>query len=303
MLSVVIPVYNSAATLDLLATRLDGALDTADEVVLVDDGSADSSWRELSRIVATRPRWKALRLGRNSGQHSALLAGIRVATGDVLVTMDDDLQHPPEEIGVLVGALTEDADLVYGIAKVEEHGRARSFSSRLVKRLMRRSLGVAEADHISAFRCFRTQLRDAFDTVNDPFVSVDVLLSWGTSRVVAAPVDMTQREVGRSNYGLRKLARHTFNMITGYSAAPLHVVAYLGLLLSVLGFVALAYVLVRFLVGQSDVAGFTFLASLLSLIAGSQMLAIAVLGEYLARVHFRAMRKPAYFITETRGDD
>ena len=161
MLSVVIPVYNSAATLDLLATRLDGALDTADEVVLVDDGSADSSWRELSRIVATRPRWKALRLGRNSGQHSALLAGIRVATGDVLVTMDDDLQHPPEEIGVLVGALTEDADLVYGIAKVEEHGRARSFSSRLVKRLMRRSLGVAEADHISAFRCFRTQLRDA----------------------------------------------------------------------------------------------------------------------------------------------
>ena len=303
MLSVVIPVYNSAVTLPDLAGRLDGVLGCDDEVILVDDGSADASWRELSAIVATRPHWRALRLGRNSGQHSALLAGVRAAKGDVLVTMDDDLQHPPEEIATLTSSLTNDVDLVYGVAKVEEHGRARSFSSRLVKRLMRRSLGVADADHISAFRCFRTGLRDAFEAVNDPFVSLDVLLSWATSRVGAAPVDMEQRQTGTSSYGFRKLVRHTFNMITGYSAAPLRAVAYLGLLLSLLGFVALAYVLIRFFLGESDVAGFTFLASLLSLIAGSQMLAIAVLGEYLARVHFRAMRKPAYFITETRGDD
>ncbi|MEO5723656.1 MAG: glycosyltransferase family 2 protein [Ilumatobacteraceae bacterium] len=300
MISVVIPVYNSVGTLGVLAARLDGVAEI-DEVVLVDDGSRDGSWSELVRLAAERPTWRALRLGRNAGQHSALLAGIRAAAGDVIVTMDDDLQHLPEQIPVLLDALGDDVDLVYGVPFTEEHGAARSFSSRLVKRMMRRSLGVEQADSISAFRCFRTHLRDAFDEVNDPFISLDVLLSWATNRVVPCTVEMQPRQEGESNYRFRGLVRHVFNMVTGYSAAPLRVVAYLGLMLSILGFGTLGYVLVRFVIGDSKVQGFTFLASLLSLVAGTQMLATAVLGEYLARVHFRAMKKPAYFVRESVG--
>ena len=303
MLSVVIPVYNSVTTLDRLADRLDGLGMEIDEVIFVDDGSVDGSWQRLTSLVSTRDGWRCIRLGRNSGQHNALLAGIRTARGQLIVTMDDDLQHPPEEISRLRESLADDVDLVYGVARLEEHGVARSFSSRFVKAVMRRSLGVSGADNISAFRCFRTHLREAFAEVNDPYVNVDVLLSWGTDRVRSCSVDMSRREEGQSNYRVRSLIRHTFNMVTGYSGAPLTVVAYLGLLLSALGFVSLAFVLIRFFTGESDVQGFTFLAALLSLIAGTQMLAIAVLGEYLARVHFRAMKKPAYFVRDDVSRD
>ena len=179
MLTVVIPVYNSAATLSALAARLDAMGTVVDEVILVDDGSKDDSWRTMCALASTRPRWRVLRLGRNAGQHNALLAGVRAAAGDVIITMDDDLQHPPEEITKLLAALHEDVDLVYGVAISEEHGAVRSASSRLVKQIMRRSLGVGDADSISAFRCFRTHAREAFDSVSDPYVNVDVLLSWG----------------------------------------------------------------------------------------------------------------------------
>ena len=301
MLSIVIPVYNSAATLATLAQRIDGYPDLINEVILVDDGSSDESWRLITELAATRPSWRGLSLGRNAGQHNALLAGIRAAQGDVIVTMDDDLQHPPEEIPGLLDSLAPEVDLVYGVSFEEEHGRARSLSSRLVKRMMRRSLRVDSAVDISAFRCFRTHLRDAFSEVNDPYSNIDVLLSWATNRVAVSRAALQQREVGRSNYRFRTLVRHTFNMVTGYSAAPLRLVAYLGLLLSLLGFASLLFVLTRFVVGGAEVPGFTFLAALLSLIAGTQMLGIAILGEYLARVHFRAMKKPAYFVREELG--
>jgi glycosyltransferase involved in cell wall biosynthesis len=298
VLSVVIPVYNSSSTLPLLAARLDGVGDLIGEVILVDDGSRDDSWPQILLLLADRATWRGLQLGRNAGQHNALLAGVRAASGDVIVTMDDDLQHPPEEVPGLVAALTDDVDLVYGTAVEEEHGAGRSLSSRIVKRMMRRSLGVVDADHISAFRCFRSHLRDAFADVSDPYVNQDVLLSWGTNRVKAHPANLHQRAMGTSNYRFRALVRHTFNMVTGYSSSPLTFVAYLGSLLSLFGFLSLAFVLGRYIIGETDVEGFTFLASLLSLIAGTQMLAIAILGEYLARVHFRAMKKPAYFVRD-----
>ena len=302
-LSVIVPVFNAEATLSELATRLANVLSAQDEVIFVEDVGTDSSWDVIAKIVADHPAWKGIQLGLNSGQHGALLAGIRAAVNPVIVTMDDDLQHRPEELPKLVEALTSETDLVYGVSEVEEHDGARSFASRLVKRILRRSLGVAHAESISAFRCFHTRLREAFATVNDPYVSIDVLLSWSTSRVASVSVEMDTRASGSSNYSFRGLVRHAVNMITGYSAAPLRVVAYLGLLLGALGMATLAYVLVRFFLGQSSVPGFTFLASLLSLIGGIQMIGIAVIGEYLARVHFRTMRRPSYFVRRAIGGD
>ena len=300
-LSVVVPVFNGERTLGELAERLGRVLSAGDEVIFVEDVGWDDSWSVITDIIAAHPGWRGLQLGRNSGQHGALLAGIRAAINPVIVTMDDDLQHRPEDVPDLVAALLPNVDLVYGVSRIEEHGAGRSFASRFVKRLLKQALGVAHAEDIGAFRCFRTQLREAFATVNDPYVSVDVLLSWSTSRVTSAPIDMLKRESGSSGYTFRGLVRHTINMITGYSAAPLRIVAYLGLLLGLLGFVTLVYVLVRFFLGDTTVPGFTFLASLLSLVGGIQMIAIAVIGEYLARVHFRTMRRPSYFIRSEIG--
>lgn len=303
MVTVVIPVYRAENTLHELGQRLDQVLGDSSEVIFVDDVGGDGSWKVIESIIADKPHWRGVQLGRNSGQHAAILAGIRRARCPIVVTMDDDLQHLPEEIPTLVEALTDDLDLVYGTPVEEEHGAARSLASRGVKWMMRRTLAVEHAERIGAFRCFRTNVRDAFSEVNDPYVSIDVLLSWGTGRVGSVAVDMATRESGTSGYTLTKLIRHTFDMVTGYSAAPLRLVAYVGLLLGLLGFGSLTYVLVRFILGESTVPGFTFLASLLSLVGGIQMIAIAVIGEYLGRVHFRAMRRPSYHVRRVIGDD
>ncbi|MGD9702363.1 MAG: glycosyltransferase family 2 protein [Acidimicrobiia bacterium] len=302
-LSVVIPVFNAEQTLSELAARLANVLSAGDEVIFVEDVGSDGSWDVIAAVVAEHPTWRGIQLGRNSGQHGALLAGIRAARNPIIVTMDDDLQHRPEDLPRLLEALTPATDLVYGVSAVEEHAAGRSLASRLVKRILRRSLGVSHAEYISAFRCFRTQLREAFATVNDPYVSIDVLLSWSTSRVTPVSVEMDARASGSSGYSFRGLVRHAVNMITGYSAAPLRVVAYLGLLLGALGMGTLTYVLVRFFLGDTTVPGFTFLASLLSLVGGIQMIGIAVIGEYLARVHFRTMRRPSYFVRNEVGSN
>src|SRR6185369_10125964 len=160
------------------------------EVILVVDGSPDDTWVTASALAVKYDEVHAIRLARNYGQHPAIIAGVRAAAYDVVVTMDDDLQHPPEEVPKLLAALTDDIDLVYGTPHREEHGVLRSLASRLVKRGMSGTLGVSNARTMSAFRAFRTFVRDSFERVHGPHVSVDVALSWATTRVAAAEVRM-----------------------------------------------------------------------------------------------------------------
>jgi glycosyltransferase involved in cell wall biosynthesis len=170
---------------------------------------------DVSIVVPCYRSAGTIRLARNYGQHNALVAGVRAARHDVVVTMDDDLQHPPEEVPRLLAELTEDVDLVYGIAREEEHGVLRSLASRAVKAGMSGAMGVNNAKQVSAFRAFRTFLRNGFDLVNGPHVCVDVALSWGTTRVAAVEVRMDERAEGDSGYTFKTLVRHTMNMVLG----------------------------------------------------------------------------------------
>ncbi len=154
---------------------------------------------------------------------------------------------------------------------------------------------------MSAFRLFRCELLPAFEGLRDPFVSIDVILSWSTARVRAVPVRFDGRAGGESGYTLRRLVRHTLNMLTGYSTAPLRLVSALGLLASLVGFALLAYVLVRFFFYWSFVPGFSFLAAAITLFSGIQMLCIGVLGEYMGRIHFRRMGRPPYMVRDAQG--
>ena len=298
-LSVVVPCYRSAATLPRLATRLHealaGVVSDYEIVFVVDDGDRDT-WATALDVQRRDHRVEAIRLSRNFGQHNALVAGIRAAQYDVVVTMDDDLQHPPEEIPVLLDALTEDVDLVYGVAAEEEHGPARSLSSRITKAGMQSVMGVANARQISAFRAFRTVLRDGFAQLSGPHVCLDVALSWSTTHVTAVTVKMTERGDGKSGYTLRKLVQHTLNMVLGYSAAPLRLVTYLGFLVGVVGLGLAVRLLYLYLTGQTTVAGFTTIASLVALFASAQMVAIGVLGEYVGRIHAQGLGLPTYVV-------
>jgi undecaprenyl-phosphate 4-deoxy-4-formamido-L-arabinose transferase len=268
------------------------------ELILVDDGSPDDSWSVIRDLVAAHAHVVGIRLFRNSGQHNALLAGIRAARFDLTVTMDDDLQHRPEAIPLLLERLSDDVDLVYGRPPVEEHNWWRNATSTVAKLAISASAGSRVARDVSAFRVFRTQMRDAFAGVDDPFVSVDVLLSWATTRHTVASTPMDERALGQSYYTVRKLIRHSVNMLTGYSTAPLRLVAWLGFALSFIGAAIMVWAVTRRLAGADAVPGFAFLASLVSLLAGAQLFALGVIGEYLGRMHFRSMQRPQYTIRD-----
>lgn len=302
--SVVIPVYNSEAILPELVTRLERVLSNLQvphEIVCVNDGSRDRSWVVLCDLAASRPKITALNLMRNYGQHNALLAGIRAARYEVIVTMDDDLQHPPEQISTLLAKLDEGWDVVYGKPETERHGLWRDVASQITKLVLRGAMGSRIAQDISAFRAIRSTLRQAFDRYRGPFVSIDVLLTWGTDRFASVRVPHDYRRSGSSNYGFRKLITYALNLMTGFSTLPLQVASLVGFAFTFVGVVLLSYVIGRYLVEGGSVPGFPFLASVIIIFSGAQLFALGIMGEYLARMHFRAMDRPAYAIRERIG--
>ena len=305
-ISAIVPVYRSAPILPELHRRLTEALKAIAEqyeIVLVEDGGGDGSWDVIEGLARKDDHVRGIRMSRNYGQHNALLCGIRQARYPVIVTLDDDLQNPPEEIGKLIAVLDGGVDVVYGTPIDEQHGFLRDQSSRITKLALQSAMGAETARHVSAFRVFRTRLRDAFATYRGPYVSIDVLLTWGTTKFAHLPVRHEPRQVGKSTYTVRKLVTHAFNMMTGFSTLPLQVASLIGFLFTLFGFGILVYVLISYLSNGSVVPGFAFLASLIAIFSGAQLFALGIIGEYLARMHFRAMDRPTYLVREETGDD
>jgi glycosyltransferase involved in cell wall biosynthesis len=299
--SVVVPVYNSEASLPLLVQRLRPVLASTHrpfELILVNDGSADRSWDVIEDLAANEDWIRGINLMRNYGQHNALLCGIRAARHDIVVTMDDDLQNPPEEIPRLLAKLNEGYDVVYGSPREQAHGFLRNLASAITKMALRRAMGVETARQVSAFRAFRTKIREAFSAYRGPFVSIDVLLTWGTSRFASVPVRFDPRQLGASQYTVGKLIAHALNMMTGFSALPLQMASLVGFGFTLLGIALLFYVLARYLLEGGSVPGFPFLASMIAIFSGAQLFALGVFGEYLARMHFRMMDRPSYTVRE-----
>jgi glycosyltransferase involved in cell wall biosynthesis len=304
LVSVVVPVYNSASGLALLRDRLDEVMLAANlsyELVLVNDGSSDGSWGEIRALSAQHPEVRGVSLMRNYGQHNALLCGIRAASGDVIVTLDDDLQNPPEEIPRLLAKLGEDFDVVYGTPERQQHGVLRDIASRITKIALQSAMGAATARNVSAFRAFRTRTRGAFAAYQSPFVSIDVLLTWATTRFAAITVKHNPRRSGRSQYTARKLVTHALNMMTGFSTLPLQVASMIGFGLTLFGVLVLAYVIGRYVWQGGSVPGFPFLASIITIFSGAQLFSLGIIGEYLSRMHFRMMERPPYVVGESVG--
>jgi len=298
----VVPVYNSEGTLEELVSRLEPVLKGLSEtyeLVLVNDGSHDSSWSVIVDLSRRHPWVRGFNLMRNYGQHNALLCGVRAAKYDTTVTIDDDLQNPPEEIPKVLTKFREGYDVVYAPPEEETHDFLRNLASKLTKLAFRSALGVKMAHNISAFRVFRTKLRDAFATYHGPFVSMDVLLAWGAVKITALPVRQDSRKFARSNYTFQKLLAHALNMMTGFSAKPLQFASLMGFSFTLLGLVALAFVVIRYIIVGESVPGFPFLASIISIFSGVQLFVLGIIGEYLARMHFRMMDQPPYVIDST----
>ena len=299
--SVVMPVYGSEKILPELIQRLRAVLSgiaTTSEIILVNDSSPDGSWDVILKLADQYSEIKPINLMRNYGQHNALLCGIRSATGNVIVTMDDDLQHPPEEIPKLLAELGKGCDVVYGTPEREEHGLLRDLASITTKIALQNIMGAEIARQVCAFRAFRNEVVAAFATYEGCFVSIDVLLTWGTDRFSAIPVRHQARAQGDSGYTFRKLLTHAMNMMTGFTTLPLQLASWVGFGFTIFSGFVLFYVVLRYLLSGNPVPGFPFLASIIGVLSGAQLFALGILGEYLARMHFRSMQKPPYVVRQ-----
>ena len=299
-LSVVVPVFRSEKTLNELVNRITNSIDNKSfEIILVDDASGDESWTTICSIAGQNSTVTGIRLGRNSGQHGALLAGVRAAKFQTVVTIDDDLQNPPEEIHKLLDALVPGVDVVYGVSTEVKQNFYRRAASKLVRKFFASALQFNSAVSMSSFRTFRTALREGFNTALGPNVSLDALLTWSTTRFTVVEVKHDERKVGNSNYTFRKLVRFMIDMATGYSALPLRLASALGFLTISFGAVLLVYVIGRPIITGERVQGFPMLASTIIIFSGVQIFLLGILGEYIGRMHFRVMNKPTYMVAET----
>ena len=300
-LSIVIPVFNATECLEKLCAQLMPVLDSLVddfEILLVDDGSVDQSWSVIVELQVQYRHIRGIKLSRNYGQHNALLCGIRAAEFETIITMDDDLQNPVSEIPKLLNKLHEGYDVVYGTPAEQQHGLLRNLASRLTKLALQGVMGAETATKVSAFRAFRTRLRQGFESYRSPYVSIDVLLTWSTSSFTAIKVEHAQREQGESNYTMRKLIAHAFNLVTGFSTFPLQLASMTGFAFMFFGVGILVWVVGRYLIFGGNVEGFSFLASIIAIFSGVQLFTLGVFGEYIARIHFRTMDKPPYVIGE-----
>ena len=294
-LSVVIPCYKSPSTLVNLVHEiidLSNQINLQDVILVFDGDPQDSKvnekvFQELSSKV------KCITLAKNFGQHNAIYAGILHAKSELIATMDDDSQHLPKELMKMLDALNPKVDVIYGVPIVEEHGFVRSFSSRLVKNILWRT-GVEHARQISAFRIFKRDLITGLGEIRNPFVQIDVLLGWTTSRVGSVEVQMNRRSEGQSNYNLSKLLTYAYNLVTGYSVKPLRFVSYVGILSFLFGISLFAYSLVSYFVADETPSGFTFIAASVSLFSGIQLLSLGVISEYLGRIFAHTSGQPIF---------
>ena len=300
-LSVVVPVYRGETLVEPLVARLSKALPTFAkkyEIILVNDGSPDGSWEIIEQLVKKYKWVRGFRLMRNYGQHNATLCGVRLARYDVIVTMDQDLQHPPEDIPLLLAELEKGFDVVYGSPKKLPQGFIRNLLTANIKRILANIMGVPSVKNISAFRAFPTHLRSAFENFQSPTMIIDVLLSWGTTRFTSIQVDIA--EARNSNYNFAALVEMSLMILVGYSTKPLRLASWIGFVMTLFGIGVFLYVMtIYFTVGS--LPGFPFLASIIALFSGAQLFALGIFGEYLARMFDRSMDRPPYIIYQSVG--
>ena len=300
--SVIIPVYRGEQSLPELYRQLAEvmpAITAAFEIIFVEDGGDDGSWAFIGEVAGRDSRVRGIRMSRNFGQHAALLAGIRAARYSLVLTMDDDLQHPVSEIRPMLEALDPAHDVVYGVPEATQHDLPRAVASYLIRVALARAMGVKSAHHVSAFRLFRTRLRDGFAAFRSPHVSIDVLLSWVTTRYTVAPVRHAPRAAGRSGYSLVSLVQHAIDLAIGFSVLPLRLASFVGFASVTLGVGLLLYLLVACLIQGGGAPGFAALAAVIAIFSGAQLVALGIVGEYVARMYSRSMNRPTYVVSET----
>jgi len=264
----------------------------------VDDGSKDNSWNVLKKIHDANACVKIVRLMKNFGQQNALLCGFTYAKGDFIVTMDDDLQHPPNELPKLMGALKSDVDVVIGALVEKQDTLVKKWGSRVIRYLNGKIFNIPKTMKLSSFRIMRREIVSQMKQVSTPYPYISGLIFSFTDRVVNAVVEHHPRPHGQSNYNFRALVRLAFNLIINYSSIPLRVLTFFGMLVSMAAFLIGGFFLIKKLVIGSAIQGWTSTIVLLSFFNGILLAVLSVMGEYLVRILGEISNRPSFMIRE-----
>jgi polyisoprenyl-phosphate glycosyltransferase len=296
--SVVIPVYNGEFYLEEVSHRIKNTFEkiTDDyELIFVDDGSKDQSWKKLQEIQKKDEKIKIIKLSRNYGQHNATLCGLRNGNGKYLLTLDQDLQHPPEEIPKLIKKIEEGYSLVYGRYRKKKHHWFRNFGSKITNKTLSK---IAGRDFvITSFRIIKKAAIDSLEDFENPEVIIDILLSQVISDRDIGVVLVNHKQNKRdSNYSSFKLINISLNMIFNYTTAPLKIASILGLIFSLLGFGTALFYVIKYSLGYTTISGFTSVIAAVSFFSGLILLVLGVIGEYLGRIFVAVNKKPQYKI-------
>jgi glycosyltransferase involved in cell wall biosynthesis len=305
-LSVVIPVYNGAASIGELVAALSGlAIAGGLEIVLVNDGSRDNSLDVCRELVAqAKVPITLANLSRNFGEHNAVMAGLSLARGKYIITMDDDLQNPPEEVARLFEHTRDnDYDVVYTYYARKEHEAWRNLGSRFTNWCADWLIDKPKGLYLSSFRCISAFARDQVVTYAGPYPYVDGLLMQATQNIGRLEVKHLPRAIGRTNYTLRRLIRLFLSMFLNFSVMPLRMAAIAGFVMSGLGLAGFIFVLVE-VIFVGTPSGWASLMSAFLLLAGMQLVILGLMGEYLGRLYLTVNRKPQFIVRQSwRGGE
>ncbi|MGB0133279.1 glycosyltransferase family 2 protein [Dokdonella sp.] len=296
--SIVVPVYGGCDALNELSQRVGKSMQGAGltyELILVDDRGQAESWPVIRDLARNDAHIVGLRLSRNFGQHAATICGIEQARGNWIVTLDDDLEHPPESIPALLEAGNEDCPLVYGLFPRRTHARYRNLSSELMRRALKRAFPDLNTEY-SSFRAIHAPLAHQLIGFKLSRPYIDGMLSWMTSSVATVEVTHGERKHGDSAYTLRKLVSHAVNIFVTFSHWPLRVASYSGAALALASFVYMMFVVYGYFTGTITNPGYTSLMSVILFACGVQLLILGVLGEYVGRLMGAAYHKPVYLV-------
>jgi undecaprenyl-phosphate 4-deoxy-4-formamido-L-arabinose transferase len=302
-LSIVIPVYRSQTILPQVVSEVKRAaegeeFDGAFELILVNDASPDDSWSVISDLAKTNPFVKGISLRKNFGQHSAVMAGLNYASGEVVIVMDDDLQHPPNEIGNLYRSIKEGADVCYTRYKNRKHALWKIIGSRFNDWVATILLKKPHGLYLSSFKAIHRDVVAEIIKYDGPYAYVDGLIMEVTRSISVIDIDHQLRHDGGGNYNLRRSVSLWLRMATSFSVFPLRIATVLGFALTFVSAVTIGILIIRKLLHPEIPAGWTSLIASILFVGGIQTFCIGVVGEYLGRAYIKINKKPQFSIRE-----
>lgn len=298
--SVVIPVYNSEASIERVVEEVLAEVSYEVEIVLVNDCSKDKSEKKCKALCEKFNQVKFLNLSKNFGQHNAIMAGLSVVDGDLIVCMDDDLQTPPQEVNKLIDTLIEqDYDVVYGNYGEKKHSVFRNWGSSVNDKMANYMLGKPKEIQITSFFAMRRYIAEEIKNYRYSFPYLGGLIFRTTNKIGKVDVHHESRKEGKSNYNFKKLIGLWFNGFINFSVTPLRLTSLIGTFFSGAGFLYLIVIIIKKLINPGIAMGWTSIMATVIFFGGIQLISIGLIGEYIGRLYLNINEKPQYVIRES----